>query len=95
MQLPLKLTQLVEIPDVRDIVISGTYCAIDRGRGLAKMPEKLRWLMAQVWILVVLSVRLSALGLATKTFTLRSLPARRRGPGVRPRREFGKETGDS
>ena len=37
MQLPLKLTQLVEIPDVRDIVISGTYCAIDRGRGLEEI----------------------------------------------------------
>jgi pilus assembly protein CpaF len=34
MELPAKLLELVKDPEVRDIVISGDFCAIDRGRGL-------------------------------------------------------------
>ena len=34
MELPAKLLELVEDPEVRDIVISGDFCAIDKGRGL-------------------------------------------------------------
>jgi pilus assembly protein CpaF len=34
MELPAKLLELVVDPAVRDVVISGDFCAIDRGRGL-------------------------------------------------------------
>ena len=37
MQLPTKLLELVEDPKVRDLVISGDYCAIDRGCGLEEI----------------------------------------------------------
>lgn len=34
MELPSKLLELVVDPEVRDVVISGNFCAIDRGHGL-------------------------------------------------------------
>ena len=34
MELPAKLLELVKDPEVRDVVVSGVFCAIDRGRGL-------------------------------------------------------------
>ena len=37
MELPAKLLELVEDPEVRDVVISGDFCAIDRGRGLEEV----------------------------------------------------------
>lgn len=37
MQLPAKLLELVEDSQVRDLVISADYCAIDRGRGLEQI----------------------------------------------------------
>lgn len=97
MQLPSKLQELIEDPSVRDVVISGGYCGVDRGFGIfeianqftpeelegelrqlasslvfhVKTQEKLLLVMAQVWNLVVLSVKLSALGLAKSTSCLR------------------------
>ena len=62
---------------------------------LVKTLVKLLPVMAQVWILVVLSVKLSALGLANMTLCLRSMPLRKQGQRLLCRREFGKETGDS
>ena len=37
MQLPTKLLDLVEDSQVRDVVISGNYCAVDRGNGLCEI----------------------------------------------------------
>jgi pilus assembly protein CpaF len=37
MKLPSKLQELVEDPGVRDVLISGEYCGVDRGYGIARV----------------------------------------------------------
>ncbi|MEL0319598.1 MAG: hypothetical protein VXA46_02570, partial [Aquiluna sp.] len=53
MQLPSKLQELIEDPSVRDVVISGGYCGVDRGYGILEIanpftPEELEGELRQL-----------------------------------------------
>ncbi|MEL0135763.1 MAG: hypothetical protein VW803_06270, partial [Aquiluna sp.] len=53
MQLPSKLQELIEDPSVRDVVISGGYCGVDRGFGISEIanpftPEELEGELRQL-----------------------------------------------
>jgi pilus assembly protein CpaF len=53
MQLPSKLQELIEDPSVRDVVISGGHCGVDRGNGILEIanpftPEELEGELRQL-----------------------------------------------
>ena len=53
MRLPQKLQELVEDPSVRDVMISGDYCGVDRGQGIIEVanpftPEELEGELRQL-----------------------------------------------